>query len=429
MNCSMEISTIVHFLSIDGYVDTASSSNLFSIQNQLDLGRFRIHFEKNLLPELKIIILTTDQGIIRVDNGGEVEVIDISLWVLAPDGSTQLVIKTHPSSNDADSLSKELGLICFNRSRLTYENENLLDFCQRRVSELGLDGTLELGSDVHQFVLLSQEESLLYSEEWPKRSIEDMPPEIIAMSYRESTAVAETSKQVGLRIPIELNRRQTEICAHGRGVTVLGGHDEAVSNTIMYTASKLLFGLARTRLIRRKLLANLNSFSSSDPLSDLKDAHARASNRSKLVREHGLHISTEIESLIDGLTMPEMVIDSYRKSLKIALELEKNLTVTNRLLERVTSIVESQREDLLLNLNAAEAINQSRWSVIVSVATAVTLPLALLFSYFGISETPQRLEPIPWLVAGAFAILLFLIAWLVKVRNARQFKRSLKGIV
>ena len=425
----MEISTMVHFLSIDGFVDIPTSRKLMTIQDQLDLGRFRIHFEKGSLPQLKIINLTTDQGIISIENGGEAQVVDISLWVLAPDGSTQLVIKTLPRSDDADSLSKELGLICFNRTRLAFEGENLLDFCQRRLNELGLSGTLNLGSDVHQFVLLNQEKSLLYSEKWPKRSIEDMPPEIIAMSYRESTAVAETSKQVGLRIPIELNRRQTEICAHGRGVTVLGGHEEAVSNTIMYTASKLLFGLARTRLIRRELLSNLNSFSLSDPFSDLKDAHARASNRSKLVREYGLHISTEIESLIDGLTMPEMVIDSYRKSLKIALELEKNLTVTNRLLERVTSIVESQREDLSLNLKAAEAINQSRWSVIVSVATAVTLPLALLFSYFGISEAPQRLEPIPWLIAGAFVILLFLIAWRVKVRNARQFKRSLKGIV
>jgi hypothetical protein len=424
----MDNSRIVHFLSIDGFVDTASSRTLKSIQDQLNLGRFRIHFEKNSLPELKIIKLTTDKGVMKVENGGEAQVIDISLWILAPDGSTQLVIETIPSSNDADSLSAELGLICFNRTRLTYENENLLDYCHRRVTELGLSGSLDLGSDVHQFVLLNKEHSLFYSEKWPKRLIDDVPSEIIAMSYRESSSVAETSRQVSLRIPIELNRRQTEICAHGRGVTVLGGHDEATSNTIMYTASKLLFGLARTRLIRRELLSNLNSFSSTDPISDLKKAHARASNRSRLVREHGLHISTEIESLIDGLTIPEMVIDSYRISLKAALDLEKNLAITNRLLERVTSIVESQREDLSLNLNAAEAINQSRWSAVVSGATAVTLPLALLFSYFGISEAPQLLEPIPWLVTGAFVVVLLLVAWRVKVRNSRQFKSSLKEI-
>jgi hypothetical protein len=343
----------------------------------------------------------------------------ITLWISPPDNRVQIHVETVVAAQ-FDTIVEELRRWCFSREDIRIEDSSLSTFALELARQHG-GGRLQLGPDVHQVVELPSELTATVEEAWPTRDINNIPESILAVAYRQVGGSSPVNPH-SLRVPTELNHFKGTIGAHGRGVTVLGGHDPYDVNTFILTASQLLFALARVRDVRNEARSSLaERYETTPKYQELSARHDNLVRLTGRLRGYQLRLANDVDAPIDGLQIPELVVDSYRDSLTEALRLREYVRTTDRLIERLSSVSEADRDDIELRLDEARAIGQGRWATGVALLTSISLPFALLFPYFAIADKSALSDSlIPWLIALAMFLIIVFGARRIRRLNRRD---------
>lgn len=206
-------------------------------------------------------------------------------------------------------------------------------------------------------------------------------------SIREDTA----------RSPGELNRPVGAVCRHGRGVTVLSGWAEHVEYAVALTAVDLISAAARLRKIRTDARVALSRVEVAAARLEESGSRGLARGRRSAVQlsrrlgELQLQLSFGVEAYLDGLHVPEIVLESYRASLAGPLAVASGAQTAGGMLERLASSLTSLRELLDAADGRLTAVRRRAWEIAAFYVTWVAVPIGLVFAFLA-SRTSQVSE-------------------------------------
>jgi hypothetical protein len=121
-------------------------------------------------------------------------------------------------------------------------------------------------------------------------------------------------------------------------------------------------------------------------LASARNARALVSQLSDRLNEMQLDLSFGVEAHIDPLLIPELVVESFQRSISEAVGLHESLENTSRMLQRVSAVISAR----LAKLEAGDRDRIERRdrlvAILVAVASLLALPPALLLAFFGITS-------------------------------------------
>jgi len=235
------------------------------------------------------------------------------------------------------------------------------------------------------------------------------------------------------RVPHELNRGVESAAAHGRGVTVLSGIAEPVESAVILTAAQLLGAASAVREIRERAVETL------DTLSALESTRPSPTTRRTVLAAlsnelSAMHtkLSFEVESQVDAVHVPEIVIEQYQASLAGTLGLATAADTTSRMLDRLTAAIAAASEALERRERESDDDRRFRVTLALTVASLVAVPVTVLFAFYGVNATEVPATNSLWdtsywpawvAVGGAFALSVIgvLALWLIRSRRGAAF--------
>ena len=369
-------------------------SNGVALTEVYDFGRFAPHVRDRPDDAVRVIPLGRIPGMqVTTEHSALVPLdADVVLW---RDGlsQAQLHVAYDLPSADPREIARHLAVFCHERATLAVDGVPLVDWVAQC---LDLPRAPKLDQDVLQFVEFAQDTEFLRTPDGPS-------PEAIAMIYRTATGPGSNAP---VRTPTELNRIEGTFAAHGRGVIVLGGQSAAVTTTVRLTACELLFAVGRARHARAKIEKLLRGSRSHGEAARIWDDAASLSRVAREVRLQRTVLALDVQAYADGLFMPELVIDSFRSSFADALRLNELTSSTVTLVDALTDILRSSLADLQLRAAQITDKRERRWQLTVGMASGITIPVALLLSYFGVSSE----ETVP-AATSIFDLTFYGIIW------------------
>lgn len=282
---------------------------------------------------------------------------------------------------DSHGMAALLATTCFDRWQLTIAGQPAMTWVSAALAEAGLPGlSTEFGNDVHQCVFPEPALAEILDTQYRPEAAGRLITELVYRATMEDDAGAAPS---GIYLPSILNRPGSTIVAHGRGVSVFAGWAAAVENAFVLTAISTVSSLGALRRVRREAFSAM-------ALSG-HDAGPAAAERSLVVQlsdrlsEMQLDLSFGVETYIDAVLVPEMVVEGFQRSLGDAVGIRDGLENTSRMLDRVAAVLSVR----LSKLEAAERERVERRDrlvgVLVAVATLLALPPTLLLAFFGVN--------------------------------------------
>jgi hypothetical protein len=342
-------------------------------------GRFARHVDAAavLLPRP---ILSLDIGsALELPSGRQGLSSALAVLMATPRGDAALVLDgLVPEGADSPAVAGLLGETCFGRSELRLHGKPILDALVDSVEPENCRrlGPLRFGGDVHQCVFPGGD--LLAAiragkSYWPivYRVEEPLPPG--------------RAEQTGIFRPALLNYQDATVVGHGRGVSVLAGWGEPVENGFGLIAIMLVTAMG---VLHR---ARLNAFDAMTQggaanLISTADARTLITRLSAQLNELQLDLFG-VEAYLDSVLIPELIIESFQRSLRDALGLSDGLNNTSRMLGRLDSVLQAR----LANLQAAVQEQAERRDRILSgmlaAGTLIALPPALLLAFFGVNAS------------------------------------------
>jgi hypothetical protein len=373
---------IRHVYGLRGIAPAAAEGGT-GAEHVLALGYYSIHTQGPRTSGLKVldpIALSSSQ--ITFTGGGDdpahlEPTVEAQIWVDSlGHGQLHFVVGTR---GDVTELAAHLRDWCGRRRAMRVQGLTLPEWVGERV-EACPEG-VDWDQDVLQVVALPEQLATPLSKEMSAGACED----VTRLVYRnpDSDYVAQSGR---LKTPSELNHELGELAAHGRGVVVLGGHDPGRVATLTFIAGQLLFALGRVRGIRMEVEQQLRDMRmDAADTSHWLDAR-EITTLSETVRQMRIRLAVDVEAFADGIYMPEIVLDDFRRSYAGALGLPTVVDSTSTMLNSLAQVVEAYRGEAQLRLAAQRAATQRRWQRLATVASAVVIPLSLVFTYFGVSS-------------------------------------------
>ena len=403
---------LVHIFTFRAFPQLASG---VALTEAYDFGRFAPHLRDRpddavrvvplgSLPEVRVA--TASSTLTPLD-------IDAALWC---DGLSQAQLHVAYDLPEADpqEIAHHLATFCHERASLSFDGVPLVEWVTQRAD---LPRAPKLDQDVLQFVEFAQVTELLSTPAGPS-------PEAIAMIYRTATGLGSSAP---VRTPTELNRIEGTFAAHGRGVVVLGGQSAAVTTTVRLTACELLFAVGRARHARATIEDLLRGSRSHGDAARIWDDAASLSQVAREVRQQRTVLALDVQAFADGLFMPELVIDSFRASFADALRLNELTESTITLVDALTDIIRSSLADLQLRAARITDKRERRWQLTVGMASGITIPVALLLSYFGVSSeetVPSARSIFDLTVYGVIWAAAIMAASLIAFMSLRKYVRT-----
>jgi hypothetical protein len=282
---------------------------------------------------------------------------------------------------DSHGMAALLATTCFDRWQLTLAGQPAMTWAAAALAGAGLPGlSPEFGNDVHQCVF---PELALAKSLDPQHQPEAAGGLITEIVYRGTMSDESGAAPAGIYLPPILNRPGSTVVAHGRGVSVFTGWATAVENAFVLTAISTVSSLGALRRVRREAFSAM-------ALSDNGAGAARAERSlvmqlSDRLSEMQLDLSFGVETYIDAVLVPEMVVEGFQRSLGDATGMRDGLENTSRMLDRVAAVMSVR----LSKLEAAERERVERRDrlvgILVAVATLLALPPTLLLAFFGVN--------------------------------------------
>lgn len=350
------------------------------------------------------------------------------LLLVSPRGDLCLLLQHDtPPGAGAGTIAELLAAGCFDRDELHLDGVPLLEQVSRWAA--GVAPALSFERDVHQVVLPGGrllEAILRASSASPGR--------------RDSSALLGTLVTRGtvrrgtgaLRAPDWLNTKGSTVGVHGRGVSVLAGWSGPAENALCVVPALVIFASVVLKRVRAEAFASLAAAEQADARTT-KQARAAVDALSERLSEMQLDLSFGVESYVDGVLLPELLIETFLASLGAATALPEGLANTSRILQRVTSVIDVRRDTLSTRLEARRDYRVRLLSNVVAVGSVLALPPALLLAYFGVNSSDVDPEAsildvgrywAAYLVAFAPFVLLLTAAYLrILLRLLAERKR------
>jgi uncharacterized membrane protein YqjE len=301
---------------------------------------------------------------------------------------------------------------CLRRSQLRLDGKPIIEWLreQAAASGLPLPESLALGANVHQCVfpggalLAAIRGGATY---W-------------RLVYRVS-APLEPSEQAGTFHPPELNYRGYVAVGHGRGVSVISGFARPVENVYALMVIMLITGLGVLHRSRARLFAAMTQAGSS-VTANIAAARTEISQLSAQLNELQLDLEFGVESYLDGVLIPEAIVEAYQRSLCEAMGIRAGLEHSSRMLERLSAVIGARRTALDAAVQEQAERRDRLFSGLLAVGTLLALPPTLLLGFFALSPDTRRtlfdprLHWAAYLIAFLPFIALVAAGWLLRRR-------------
>lgn len=352
-----------------------------------DYGRFQRHVDASarLLPRVAYRRDLPPAALDVTGDGPTPYQLDgvTALVLVTPRGDPLLVLKVSlPGELDATGVAGFLAASCFERERLTVSGRPLLAWLG---DQLGLAAPFQFGRNVHQCVFPGGQlcEDLLQAT--ASRGVGDrLPPAVTTIVYR-ATVSADRGSQLGVRVPRALNNPGETLVAHGRGVSLIAGWSAQVENVLALAATTIVAAIGVLHRTR-DLAFDALELNRSTQLVSTGDARELVSALSGRLNELQLDLSFGVEAYVDSVLIPDLLVDSFQASMRMAADLNTGLTNTSRMVDRLATVIRA-RAAVLDAATQDEQERRSRvFNVLLAAGSLIALPPSLLLAFFGVTS-------------------------------------------
>ena len=373
-----------------------SRTSFLPPQEAFPLGRFGVHFDDddgtlNVFPAAcwRSSVLSTEDGeVARLER--------IDVWLLfVPRSGAVVALSLDTQCNELGDAVLLLQQTCFNRDSLAIDRVPLLEAIESSMKATAAvdipDASfvdLAFNRDVHQIIV----PGVPLSSQLADSSGEDIvynPQRMMRLVYREDRDFRRT--QTIAHEPRELNRQIGSFCMHGRGVTALIGAAEHVEWGLTLTAAELLGAVAKLREIqaigRRTLRWADEGVHSAASIAVRRQ---RATDLARTIGAIHLELSFGVETYLDDLRTPEIILQDYRQSLGELLGLPQGVSTTGTMLERLKTVLETRRAELMAIEQRITDIRRVRHSIALGYITLIAIPIGLILAFLATDTTQVK---------------------------------------
>jgi hypothetical protein len=335
------------------------------------------------------------------------------LLMVTPRGDAALVLDAEMTGDpDIKDVARVLDVTCLKREQLRINETSIIDWlrAQAENSGLALSPGLSLGPNVHQCVFPGG--ALL-------EAIRDGQT-YWRLIYR-APAPSEPPEQPQLFKPADLNYRGGIEVGHGRGVSVIAGFAGFAENTYTLTAITLITGLGVLHRSRSKLFEVMRQ-ASGPAAASTADARTEISRLAAQLSDLQLDLEFGVEPYLDGVLIPEALVDAFQQSLCQALGIRAGLEHSSRMLERLEAVIRARQAALESAMQEQAERRDKLFSILLAVGTLLAVPPALLLTFFTLPPDNRwnlvnpGIHWVAYLIAWAPFILLILSGWFFRHR-------------
>ena len=192
-----------------------------------------------------------------------------------------------------------------------------------------------------------------------------------------------------IQYPAELNRRATTMCALGPYVSVVGGQQDYMENTILLSTVQTVSSAARLREIRERAYECVRLLRASDDHDQaVRERRIILEDIADSLRELELELSFSVEATRDlGMLVPSLRVENYHNALYASMNLADRAQTTGHMLERLRNAIAAELTSVQSVEERADDARRVRTVVAVTFVTTVGGTLSLLFGFFGINAT------------------------------------------
>jgi hypothetical protein len=343
-------------------------------------------------------------------------------WLVTPRGDTALVLDgVVPGDTDARQVAKILAATCDKREALLVDGMSLLDWLHAKATAAGLTvpEKLKFGQNVHQCVFPGGE---LLDDIRARKSF-----------WRIINRVASPTEPAGQLVdfrPPELNYPGITAVGHGRGVSVIAGFSEAAGDTYLLIAIMMITGLSVLRRSRVNLFSAMSQANDAPATSASAIAKTRAliASLSEQLDELQLDLEFGVESYLDSIIIPEVIIEAFQRSLCDATGLRAALEHSSRMLERLGSVIQARRLALDTLVQQQAERRDKVFSTTLAIVTLLAVPPALLLAFFALDGDVQHslhnLGAHGWVYAAVWGPFIALVVGAWVARNFFKVKSA-----
>jgi hypothetical protein len=373
------------------------------LHESMDLGRFQRNLVEARSFGLRAVApatALTEDSVLSCDTHGPVP-IALRRIRMVKDRLANVHLAFTAVVDDPATVPAVLACTCFDRDRLVVDGRPIIQALRDDPAIGEATGSAYTGFAIDVHTVVST----------PRLPTGSDLTDAVRIVYRETARTPNLATPV-IR-PDELNRFEGQLGVHGRGVTVLVGHDAAVVEACTLIVHNTLFILQRLRSLERRAAAllaaaaDIASSSSASAAQGSRDVE-RLSALAREAQELEVSLGFDVETAFASAALPEILLDSYRTSLAGVLGIARAIAASASTIARVRTFISagferlaSQREDERTDRERTRV----RWAALIS---AVVVPTALLLSLFSLNT-----RDIPPTVSAFSA--QYLLVWLAYV--------------
>ncbi|MEW9533596.1 hypothetical protein [Microbispora sp. NPDC049125] len=232
--------------------------------------------------------------------------------------------------------------------------------------------------------------------------------------------------------PSELNRRPDTVAAVGPYVSVLGGQQDYVENTVFLSAVQGVASAARLREIRSAAYSAVAAFRTGDRAHQATQARRKTLERlSDQLGDMELDLSYSVEATADlGLLVPSLRVVGYHDALYAAMGLADKAETVARMLRRLERAIGAEITAIESLERRADEDRRLRWTVAVGFVSTVAVPVGLVLAFLGINarevDDNWSMFDTHYMVVYLFAATLVLIGALLSMTLYMQQRRAMR---
>lgn len=168
-------------------------------------------------------------------------------------------------------------------------------------------------------------------------------------------------------------------------MSIFSGWTTQLENAFALTAISTVSALGALRLSRHEAFAAM-ALAQNVTANSARDTRFLVSELSDRLNEMQLDLSFGVETHIDSVLIPEMVIEAFQSSLSEAVGIRESLENTSRMLQRVDTLINARVSKLQAGDRERSERRDRLVAIFVAIASLLALPPALLLAFFGISS-------------------------------------------
>lgn len=197
-----------------------------------------------------------------------------------------------------------------------------------------------------------------------------------------------------IRYPAELNHRPTTVAALGPYVSVVGGQQDYIENTVFLSGVQAVGTAAQLRDIRERSYECVRTFrAGATRLQSTRERRLILENLADRLGELELDLSFSVEATADlGLLVPALRLEGFHEALYESMSVARRAETTGHMLSRLRNAIAAELTAVQSVEERADERRRVRTAAAVTLVTTVAGTFGLLFGFFGINAAQVRPE-------------------------------------